>query len=1481
MRHPGVREGRWGLAQASTAELPRAAATPSPGQSMISRALHLKLVPLWLGVILLGAALLRFAGQDWDAGQHLHPDERFLSFVETGLKWPGDRLLASYFNEPTSTLNPANVGFASFSYGDFPVIFVKVVATALHQTDYSQVYLVGRTVAALVDLGTLVLIFLLARTLYRDNRVALLAALFYSLSALAIQQAHFFVVDGFAVFFVTAALYFMARIFHRNRLRDYLLAGTCIGAALASKFSVYPIAEVLLIVGAYRVYVDVRDPEQHPGRVLGQVAMRLAIAALAIFLCFRILQPYAFQGPGLLGISLSHRWLKAGQQIQALATGRADVPYGYQWTDRPAIIFPLENLVLWGMGLPLGVAACAGWVAAAWQLVRHRRWIHLLPVVWTALLLGVLGLQWFKYMRYFLPVYPTLCLLAGWLLVTLYDAGRRPRMIRVARRIRLHWTASPAIALIGLVVTGTLLYAIAVGSIYLRPHSRIVASQWIYSHIGPGSVVANESAWDDSLPLPLPRVGDASRYQSLNLGLTDEDTPLKMQHMLSVLDQADYLLISSNRQYASLVRLPERFPMTVKYYDALFSGRLGFSRVADFTSYPQLLGIRLADQGADESWTVYDHPRVQVFQKTSRYSHALAARLFVGVNWNEVLQLLPKQATDTHHAMLLTPTERAAAQQGGTWSGLFSPASIVNRFPVLVWALLLVLLGFLAFPLVWLAARALPDRGYAFARPAGLLLVGWLVWWLASVKLLPFSASTIALALVAIGLVSGALAAWQRAALFGWLRANLRVVLVEEAVFWGAFVLVLAVRWANPDLWHPSLGGEKPMDFAFLNAVIKSTYFPPYDPWFAGGYINYYYFGLVLVGTLVKLTGIVPAVAYNLAIPTFFAFLAAAAFGATLALTTSPRERPVGRRALGLPLLAVVLIALAGNLGELRFLIAQLAGAVTGHPALLPIQAWYWDATRLIQHPPTEAGPITEFPWFTYLYADLHAHLLALPYTVLALALAVGLVREIARPSGPWRRVMGLVPLSFVLGALWPLNTWDFPTYALVALGALLVASWRRSATPLKALLDALGSWVIVVALGYALFLPFHLRSVSPFAGLEPWRGSPTPLADYLTIHGLFLFLIVAALLVDFWFGRDLNPSARLIRLGLRRWRHLPRLVHLHRVLVSGTPLYRAGLCVPAVGGLLAVLLVFSRKPLLTLIVVLGTLATLLAVRGRTANAEGPTALQQRLWQMTLVLVIGGLALTLAAELVVPTGIDIGRVNTVFKLYLQAWVLWGLAATAAVGTVVRNLPRLPTAGRMLWSSGFVALLSGALLYPVLATPAKINDRFDRSVGGTLDGTRFMEKAVYVDRSQEFPLVYDSLAMGWLEQHVSGSPVVAEVNTSPTLYGWGDRYAMFTGNPTVIGWSWHEQQQRPVDAALIARRIAAIQLAYSTTVPTLAYQIFHQYGVDYFVVGPLERAYFPAGQQKWDQGRDRLWDTVYENPGVVIYRLRPSEANAYA
>jgi uncharacterized membrane protein len=131
---------------------------------------------------------------------------------------------------------------------------------------------------------------------------------------------------------------------------------------------------------------------------------------------------------------------------------------------------------------------------------------------------------------------------------------------------------------------------------------------------------------------------------------------------------------------------------------------------------------------------------------------------------------------------------------------------------------------------------------------------------------------------------------------------------------------------------------------------------------------------------------------------------------------------------------------------------------------------------------------------------------------------------------------------------------------------------------------------------------------------------------------------------------------------------------------------------------------------------------------------------------------------------------------------------------------------------------------------------------------------------------------DLAAMTWIQKRIVGSPVVAEANTEPDLYAWGDRYTMFTGNPTIVGWSYHERQQRPWQSPEVTQRITDVQHAYNTGDPALAARLFKRYGASYVIVGPLERAYFPLGLAKWREGEGRYWKTVYAHDGVRILRL---------
>ena len=244
----------------------------------------------------------------------------------------------------------------------------------------------------------------------------------------------------------------------------------------------------------------------------------------------------------------------------------------------------------------------------------------------------------------------------------------------------------------------------------------------------------------------------------------------------------------------------------------------------------------------------------------------------------------------------------------------------------------------------------------------------------------------------------------------------------------------------------------------------------------------------------------------------------------------------------------------------------------------------------------------------------------------------------------------------------------------------------------------------------------------------------------------------------------------------------------------------------------------------------------------------------------------------MAVEYAVVRNIDIGRVNTVFKLYLQVWILWALAAAACAGLVWRRLPRMRPAVGETWRVAFGILLAVATLYPLLAARAKIDDRLASTAGRTLDGAAFMRTAVHSENGVEMQLGYDHDAIAWMQQNVDGSPVVMEANTTPTLYGWQGRYSIHTGNPSIVGWDYHQRQQRPAQSEEVQARVADVQSAYRTADPALAHEILSRYGASYAVVGPLERAYFAEGTAKWEEGVGTYWDVAYANPGVTIYRV---------
>ncbi|MBF0550586.1 MAG: glycosyltransferase family 39 protein [Deltaproteobacteria bacterium] len=1489
-------------------------------------------------VVVLGA-VFRLSGLNWDQGHHLHADERFLTMVETSMKWPSH--FKDYFDEAHSPLNPRNVGHGFFVYGTWPTTMVKAASILLGKTGYDQVELVGRTISALLDLGTVLLVFLLAVTLYRDKRLAVLAAAFYAASVLPIQLAHFFTVDTFANFFVMAALVCLARLQVSHRFY-HLAAAACFGGlALACKTSIFPFFFLLILVVVYSTRTRPHPTGAPEARIrwVARLIISLLMAGLVSLIAFRLAEPDAFRGPGFFGLWPSERWLQNTAEIIRMTQGYVDWPPNDQWTDCPIIWSPFKNMVLWGLGLPLGITASIAFLTTGWRLGRHKDWSHLIPVIWTGMMFFYLATQWVKYMRYLLPIYPTLAILAAWLIIRVWEKSGILRPTLQTDKKKSWLVTAAAGLLIVSICAGTLAWAVAFFHIYTRPHSRVQASRWIYRNIPAGSVIANEH-WDEGLPLEVDGQGAQPRYRIMELANYDDDTPQKLEQTLRTLDQTDYIILSSSRLYTSIPKLPPRYPMTIRYYQTLFSGELGFVRVADVTSYPYLLGLTFPDDQAEETFSVFDHPRVIIFKKTSAWNKQRARLLLGTIDWKNVYHLTPREAANYKNRLMIDPKTFEADRRGGTWSrvldprhGLFDVHDLANRWPALIWILSLEIIGFLTWPLLALALPNLADKGWMVAKTAGLLVISYGAWLLAGFQIMAFSRWSVGLVTLVIGLATVAAAWIQRRTWGEFWRHRWRLILGEEVLFLAFFALFLGIRWLNPDLWHPYFGGEKPMDFAFLNAVVKSSFSPPYNPWFAGGYINYYYFGYVQIAALIHRTGIIPAVAYNLAIPTLFALTTAGAFTVVYNLADASNAiRPSGAGPAGRPdnrpgstfgygCLGAIFVAIIGNLDEVRLFFKGLSemsqiqlgpglawllpivrpmhglyqAIVHGQALAISNSALYWDATRAIPHPPTEAVPITEFPFFTFLYGDIHPHLLAFPVALLALVLAVQYVKS-ARPgrlpwdtrvfpktqlwAGPdWAETLTLGLTGLTVGALWPTNAWDYPTYLMLvglAVGYAQMGRGRLTGLSLNWRVIWATAWRILVIFGASkfFFLPYTANYAQPYGELYLWPGSKTPLSAYLTIHGFFLFFLITFLLVTFFYAPGLNFIVRYIRLYLGYvWTRPRRLRRLMDRLIWEQPSYYVIMSLLAAALILALIAVVTHQAAIVLAAGVGMISTILFFSPGISPAL----------RLSLTFILAGVGLTILVEVVALKG-DAGRMNTVFKFYLQAWILWALAAATGLSAIVQqwlNRPRrrpnlCGTVIRELWIKAGILLLIGVLCYPILATSAKCRDRFvtNPPLPPTLDGMYYMSQAFHSQENRIYDLSLDYRAIRWIQENISGSPVMLE-GFAPR-FSWASRVSIYTGLPTVIGWDSHIAMQR---ASLldnqIGDRINDVAAIYRSPDPRSIIPLLKRYQIDYIYVGQLERQYYPGpGLNKFDTYLGRYWDLVYMNPGVSIYRVKP-------
>lgn len=796
------------------------------------------------------------------------------------------------------------------------------------------------------------------------------------------------------------------------------------------------------------------------------------------------------------------------------------------------------------------------------------------------------------------------------------------------------------------------------------------------------------------------------------------------------------------------------------------------------------------------------------------------------------------------------------------------------------WWLLITFLGVITIPITYVLFPQLNDRGYSFSKPLGLLVVGYLSW---LIGFLNFSNLTI----MAVMLTIAGLSVWiylrHRSGLHEWVSNHLGLILIIELFFLLLYLLFLFFRMYNADI----LGTEKFMDLAFLNAISRTPTMPPYDPWLSGEgfHISYYYFGYLLMALLVKLTGIAPAIGFNLSLALLYALSGLAVFGVLYNLVKR------------------ISVAIGG------WAFIYLIGNLDGFKQVLTTQTIsnfnWWTPSRVI------ADTINEFPFFSYLLGDMHPHMLAVPFVMLTLAMALNHLKSENREIMPnnWPRLLTYLIWGWLIGALGFINSWDMPSMLFMAGLCLFFQQYRLYSDirqmNWKAILSVLG---ILIAAAIIPYLLFYLNFNSQAKGLALTTQN-TKISDFLLIFGPYMFVVLTFLAVRYhaWFIAIIHPAATQpnqaaqrqvgfcgqcgskLRAGKSICGQCGYQVPLQPSggQAAKSPLARPLAELPdhARQTFLFILQPFlfwrqhaSKKVAWSIIAAVVVIAGMMLIKALTyGQADGnPAPLMMGLTLLLLLSVVLLLTTKIeAAETVfvyclLATGFlllfgceflhindtfepPLDRMNTVFKFYYLTWFLLGLSAVTGLTWSVRYSFENHHL-KMGWTIILILLILASLVYPYAGTLIKTN-HFNNPT--TLDGSRYLKNSYAPDRD----------GIEWLRYHVTGNPVVLEATGGQ--YTDFARVSSFTGLPTVLGWAGHELQWRG-NYDEPGQRIPVIEEIYSTRDANKAKQLLNRYDVEFVFVGTLEKDKYAAEALEKFSGFMKL---VYKNDGVKIYQRK--------
>src|SRR3990170_5333440 len=442
---------------------------------------------------------------------------------------------------------------------------------------------------------------------------------------------------------------------------------------------------------------------------------------------------------------------------------------------------------------------------------------------------------------------------------------------------------------------------------------------------------------------------------------------------------------------------------------------------------------------------------------------------------------------------------------------------------IFTWWSTFFLVGLISAPVTFLLFK---DRflSSAFIKTVGFIFITFTIFVLSSLKIAPFSNFYLYLVIGFWIIINLAFLIKHKDKLFKMFKKNIRVLILQEILFTFGLLTWSYVRTHQPDI----LGLEKLMDFGFINSILRTKYLPPADMWFAGKSINYYWFGHLWVAVATKITQIPSYITYNLMLATIMGLSLSGSFAIATFLLSQLKPKSEAK-ASSLASSVPKLGSLGNSEVRLKTRAVIAAGILSGfalilagnfHSAVYVLKEgkdkyWYPDATRFIGYnPETNDKTIHEFPIYSFVVSDLHAHLINLPFVLLYIGL---LLRYILLAK---RSLIDFIPLGFILGVMFMTSAWDFGNYALTTGGVIILSTLKQKGLNPSSIFEFGVSSASIVLIGLTITLPFLLNFESIAQGIA-FVKARTPIWQLGVLWGFpgVLTLIYGVVLSKKWPG--------------------------------------------------------------------------------------------------------------------------------------------------------------------------------------------------------------------------------------------------------------------------------------------------------------------------------------------------------------------------